>query len=418
MKNILLTVSFITIGLLSTAYGQTYYAKHTTGSSNHHVAAPGLTGTAMDTGDAVSSNTYINYYQADSAFFKTKFRSLQGQLINAYYSYPTDTTNSYLYKSAFFMNYDCINAIAVAFDEIPGGNIDTVAQAEINYIYLPVIQVNHSGKHDTLQISITTVDAHGYPQTNTYLQDTLIIDSNNINNIGAGNDYTVHNIIWKLNKYPIPSNRFAVTVTYFDPSKQDSCWFLYGYGYFKKTCPYEPSNDTIFAANTNYSIITANIKPFVANSIALWNQYAGLGYLPSTDGNNVFYPCTAADSDSYQPGLDGANYLQDIDIAANMLFTSYLGVPTINGTGISVNQNYPNPYNNSSAINYSLTKPGDVSLKITDITGREVFYKDYGSVSPGEHSIELNATMLNSGIYFYSITSSGYTITKKMMVYQ
>jgi len=415
LKSTLLIISFIIICFLPAAHCQTYYSKPAKGLPDHHIIAtqlPALTNFGID-----SSHTFIDYYKADSALYAPQFMSLQGQLINNYYSFPKDTTNSYLAKSAFFMNYDCINSIAVAFNSIPGGRIDTVSQAQVSTIYLPIIQVNHSGKHDTLQISITTVDVHGYPQTNTYLQDTLIIDSNNINNIGAGNDYTVHNIIWKLNNYPLPSNRFAVTVNYFDPSKQDSCWFIYGYGYFHKSCPYEPSNDTIFAANTHFSTVTTNTQSFIANSFAFWNEYAGLGDLPSTDGNNIFYPCTTADSNSYQQGIDGANYLQDIDIAANMLFISYLGIPTINSINVSVKQNYPNPYRNTTAINYSITKPGDVSLRINDITGREVFLQDYGNISPGEHTIDLNATMLSPGVYFYSITSSGYTITKKMTVY-
>lgn len=415
LKNILVIILFITTCFLPSAHSQSYYAKSSKGLPTHHIIASQLpipTDFGID-----SSNTFLDYYKADSALYAPRFMSLQGQLLNAYYSFPKDTANSYKAALSFFMNYDCINSIAVAFNSIPGGRIDTVSQAQVNSIYLPIIQVNHSGQHDTLQIAITTVDAHGYPQTNTYLQDTLIIDSNNINPIGAGNDYTIRTIIWKLNNYPLPSNRFAVTVNYFDPSKQDSCWFVYGYGYFRKTCPDEPSNDTIFAANTNFSAITTNTKPFIANSFAFWNEYSGLGYLPSTDGNNIFYPCTAADSDSYRPGIDGANYLQDIDIAANMLFISYLGIPPINSTAINVKQNYPNPYNNTTTINYSITKPGDVSLRITDITGREVFSQDYGKINQGEHTIQLNATMLRPGIYFYSVTSSGFTITKKMAEY-
>lgn len=417
VKKILFIISFAISCFLPAAHCQTYYPKPARGLPIYHIVAkqlPAPTNQGIDT-----SNTFIDYYKADSALYAPHFMSLQGQLINNYYSFPKDTTKSYLATSAFFMNYDCINSISVAFNSIPGGNIDTLSpgQAQIRAIYIPIIQVNHSGKHDTLQIAITTVNAHGYPQTNTYLQDTLIIDSNNTNNIGAGNDYTIHTIVWNLANYPLPANTFAVTVNYFDPSKQDSCWFLYGYGYFNKTCPYEPSDDTIFAANTHFSTITTNTKPFVANSIALWNEYAGLGYLPSIDGNNIFYPCTAADSNSYQPGIDGANYLQDIDIAADMVFISYLGIPGINFTGISVKQNYPNPFNNSTTINYSITKPGDVSLKITDITGREVFSQEYGKINQGEHTIQLNATMLRPGIYFYSITSSGFTITKKMAEY-
>lgn len=420
MKTLLLISLFFLFAFLPIAHSQTYYAQKTLSEKpNHHITPYSMhkaTSQGID-----SSNTLIDYYAADSALFgPANFIGMQGQLINSRYSYyanpHSDTTNSYKAKSSFFMNYACINSIAVAFDAIPGGNIDTIVQAQIDTIYVPIIQVNHSGLKDTLDIRLTSVDVHGYPVTNTYLINTLVIDSNNENNIGAGNDYTVKTIKWAPN-YQIQGGRFGIVINYKDSTKQDSCWFIYGYGDFKKVCPYEPSNDTIFASNTHFSAVTTNTQSFTANSFALWNEYAGLGYFPSQEGDNLFYPCNSADTDAYHPGIDGANYLEDIHIAASIFSISYLGVPSMRESGIRVSQNYPNPYHNSTTINYTLLKSSDISIKVTDLAGRQILYQDYGTVIPGEHSIMLNASNFSTGVYFYSISSSGYTITKKMVVY-
>lgn len=418
MRTALLTILFIFFSFLPFARAQNYYAqKVSAGATYNHPLIGGGLHRLTGVGGVDSSYIFLDYYMADSAMYgPNNFIGMQGQLINSAYNYPADTTNSYKATSMFFMNYDCINAISVAFDSIIGYSEDTIALTQIDTLYLPIVQVNHSGLNDTLDIQITTVDEQGYPFTNTYEIDTLIIDSNHINNIGAGNDYTVKIIKWNLSNYPLHGGRFAVNVTYLDSTKQDSCWFIYGYGSFLNTCSNKVQGTNYFAKTTHFSNIDATPKDFFANSFAQWNEYASRPFLPDKTGDNVYYPCDTS-IHTFNPATDGVNYLQDIDIAAQVLFTSYLSIPALHLAGISVNQNYPNPFNNLTIINYNLVKQADVSLKVIDLMGREIASQSYGIMSPGQHSISLNANNLSAGVYFYSITSSGYTITKKMVVY-
>jgi hypothetical protein len=85
-------------------------------------------------------------------------------------------------------------------------------------------------------------------------------------------------------------------------------------------------------------------------------------------------------------------------------------------------QNYPNPFNPSTRIDYNLVKNSFVTLKVYDILGREVRTLVNELQSSGAHNVELNASELPSGIYFYTIKaadrSSGYTFTdtRKMML--
>lgn len=78
--------------------------------------------------------------------------------------------------------------------------------------------------------------------------------------------------------------------------------------------------------------------------------------------------------------------------------------------------NYPNPFNPVTNIQYSIDKYDFVSLKIYDILGNEIktLVKDFQF--PGEYKISFDASELSSGIYFYSLTTSSYSSTKKMLL--
>lgn len=81
-----------------------------------------------------------------------------------------------------------------------------------------------------------------------------------------------------------------------------------------------------------------------------------------------------------------------------------------------MNQNYPNPFNPSTKINFALPKSSYVSLKVFDVTGKEVATLVNENLNVGTYEYEFNATKLNSGIYFYRINAEGFTATKKMML--
>jgi hypothetical protein len=74
-------------------------------------------------------------------------------------------------------------------------------------------------------------------------------------------------------------------------------------------------------------------------------------------------------------------------------------------TGITLKQNYPNPFNPSTVINYTLPFDSKVSVKVFDITGREIAQLVNNFENTGNHSVTFNASGLSSGVYFYTITA-------------
>ena len=82
---------------------------------------------------------------------------------------------------------------------------------------------------------------------------------------------------------------------------------------------------------------------------------------------------------------------------------------------VALEKNYPNPFNPTTTIRFSLEAHGDVSLQIYDVSGRLVETLVSSRMEAGEYNVEWNAAFHPSGIYFFSLTSGGEQITKKML---
>ena len=79
-------------------------------------------------------------------------------------------------------------------------------------------------------------------------------------------------------------------------------------------------------------------------------------------------------------------------------------------------QNYPNPFNPNTKINFALPKQGLVTLKIYDITGREINTLVNEVKQAGYYTVDFNASHLSSGVYFYKIQSGDYSSVKRMVL--
>jgi len=82
----------------------------------------------------------------------------------------------------------------------------------------------------------------------------------------------------------------------------------------------------------------------------------------------------------------------------------------------SLSENYPNPFNPTTQINYTVTQSGHVSLKVYNLIGQQVATLFNGVRSAGAYQATFNASNMPSGIYFARLQSGTNTITKKMML--
>lgn len=83
--------------------------------------------------------------------------------------------------------------------------------------------------------------------------------------------------------------------------------------------------------------------------------------------------------------------------------------------------NYPNPFNPTTTISFSLNETGYTTLDIYNITGQKVNTIVEENLSAGDHQIawdgtDLHGNTLASGMYFYKLTNNNQNITKKMVL--
>ena len=79
-------------------------------------------------------------------------------------------------------------------------------------------------------------------------------------------------------------------------------------------------------------------------------------------------------------------------------------------------QNYPNPFNPFTKIDFDIPENGFVSLKIFDLNGKEIKVLVSEFKNSGYYSVELNASELPSGAYFYRFESGNFITTKKLVL--
>jgi len=118
------------------------------------------------------------------------------------------------------------------------------------------------------------------------------------------------------------------------------------------------------------------------------------------------------------PGLQGGD-----DASENYInYTSDLVFPYPPGTGepevikLLISQNHPNPFKGTTYVDISLRMPAILNISVSDITGRTVLTEEYGSKPAGQHTLDIDASELSPGVYFYTVKADFAKMTKKMVV--
>jgi hypothetical protein len=98
-----------------------------------------------------------------------------------------------------------------------------------------------------------------------------------------------------------------------------------------------------------------------------------------------------------------------------------VGLVGISGTNsnpdqFTLSQNFPNPFNPTTKIEYSLKARTDVRISVYDAMGRLVSSIDKGVQEAGSHNVDFNGAALSSGVYYYKLQTPLFTDTKKMLL--
>ena len=169
------------------------------------------------------------------------------------------------------------------------------------------------------------------------------------------------------------------------------------------------------AALTQYGLLAQKIDYYGViqwdpNGIIVSSDMGKSGPTLTFDGGSG--GCTIAWTDDRQGSLDV--YAQHVKSTAGL--GNYRPKPIDKVKTDMVRQNYPNPFNPTTNIAYSLVNDANISIRIFDMSGRELEVLVDGFVTAGDHSVTWNANKYASGTYFYKFTNGNKVEVKKMFL--
>ena len=143
------------------------------------------------------------------------------------------------------------------------------------------------------------------------------------------------------------------------------------------------------------------------------NEFASIGFVAGHGTTTEAKTYRFVDVD-----LSAGNYtyrLKQVDFNGTF---SYSDVVNVDVTSLPIQfelaQNYPNPFNPSTTIKFSIPQSSNVTLKIFNTLGQEVSTLINQNMESGVHTINFDASQLNSGIYFYRLDADQFSQVRKM----
>ena len=139
---------------------------------------------------------------------------------------------------------------------------------------------------------------------------------------------------------------------------------------------------------------------------------------------------------SYDPALVVSNagttapqtsfYLDGNDIIASTLFYQ-TNVPYVrlnfdpvigieeNTSNAAITSVYPNPTSGATTVKYTLKNTSDVTVVVTDVTGKLISEVQNNAVNAGEQTLNFDASSYSNGVYYVTISTEESTVTRKFV---
>ena len=96
------------------------------------------------------------------------------------------------------------------------------------------------------------------------------------------------------------------------------------------------------------------------------------------------------------------------------VITSNMGIKEF--SNISNISFFPNPTHGTTNIEVSIIKASDINISISNMLGQKVFEVNKGTVNAGTYTYTFDATMLRSGVYYYTVKAGSQSITNKIVI--
>ena len=300
-----------------------------------------------------------------------------------------------------------------------------------------------------------SLTAHGWTWINSYV-NTVLVATGNLSysgyvNSGIGNFVRLHNNGQDIYRQHDSVNNASIYVSFLIrvdsvqatgdyffallPStsttnytmrtflKTSASGFQIGISKSTEAVTYAPST---YNLGTTYLVIVKYTFNTGTNQDDQLSLFVLSGAIPGTEPAPAAGPITGTQVDS--PNISrialrqgSASNAASLDIDGFRIFRTWSNVVGINNISevaenFSLSQNYPNPFNPSTKIKFAVPNSSFVKLAVYDMLGREVSSLVNEQLQPGTYEYEFDAIGLNSGVYFYKISTEGFSEVKKMIL--
>ncbi len=176
--------------------------------------------------------------------------------------------------------------------------------------------------------------------------------------------------------------------------------------------PYS-ADDGVAEGNTNLRVAVTD------STGTTWMNGGPLAVLHTTDFDSVFIESDSVYNRFNKDG--GAIYLalaRATGTTENTLVSPGTSVDKVSDvpSSFALEQNFPNPFNPSTQIRFTLEESGVTTLKVMDLLGREVATLLSQDVAPGTYSVTWDASNVAAGVYLCQLTSGTNVSLRKMVL--
>lgn len=163
----------------------------------------------------------------------------------------------------------------------------------------------------------------------------------------------------------------------------------------------------------NWSTATEiNNKGFEVQRSVEENEFITIGFIPGFGTTTELRIYRFVDAN-----LSAGNYtyrLKQVDFDGSFSYSEEVNAEIISPVQFELAQNYPNPFNPGTTIKFSIPQSSNVTLKVFNTLGQEVKTLLNQNMESGVHTINFDASDLNSGIYFYKLDAGQFSEVRKM----
>ena len=169
-------------------------------------------------------------------------------------------------------------------------------------------------------------------------------------------------------------------------------------------------------------------RTFPSNSFNATNYWVDVIFTHDTSSTYKFHLTSVADNAGNINNDDTLQILSVALVACSEAARPGKGTsPSITSTADSkrsverikeyaLGQNYPNPFQKETFVQYHIPVASHVTLSLFDMNGRLIKVMVNGTREHGSHTLRLNTGSLSKGIYFYKIQAGNFSAVKKMVI--